>query len=403
MADLIPTKSFTKQRISNKMHEDPTYLSFFFMFDWYDKEHSPLLSGETELYLRQTVGDDERADALNRFVNILKKLNKELPWFWQSISGLETTKQYNKMEDPFRGGSDKRLEVKCLESVELTVTGLIDLYKKAVFDFDRWVEVVPMNMRLFRMHVFVQEVRTFKTNKGVDFVANAIDSTNVTGNASASGILSSTAKDDIRSVKPFFQIELGHCTFDIESTNTVFQDLSKSPDSAVAPSIFINYEIVRDVDSQYANSIPNSQAGSDLTAAELLAQGAVDAIVGAASNKAEGLLQSTLDNAMGQLLLGNVYGSNSISNIQDAIAAGSINAVANLAGQVEQPRPSPPTYVPDNVYPDPTQVKDLPIEPKNTYGNQTQERDQTSAVRGTGRPQTSQAPRDLGNANNRRV
>ena len=143
MADLIPTKSFTKQRISNKMHEDPTYLSFFFMFDWYDKEHSPLLSGETELYLRQTVGDDERADALNRFVNILKKLNKELPWFWQSISGLETTKQYNKMEDPFRGGSDKRLEVKCLESVELTVTGLIDLYKKAVFDFDRWVEVVP--------------------------------------------------------------------------------------------------------------------------------------------------------------------------------------------------------------------------------------------------------------------
>ena len=59
--------------------------------------------------------------------------------------------------------------------------------------------------------------------------------------------------------------------------------------------------------------------------------------------------------------------------------------------------------MPDNIYPDPTQAKDLPIEPKNIYGNQTQERDQTSAVRGTGRPQTSQAPRDLGNANNRRV
>ena len=42
---------------------------------------------------------------------------------------------------------------------------MIDLYKRAAYDFNRWVEVIPKNLRRFRMWVWVSEVRTFTGSK----------------------------------------------------------------------------------------------------------------------------------------------------------------------------------------------------------------------------------------------
>jgi len=403
MADLTPLDNFRKMRVTKKIHDDPTYLSFFFMFDWYSGEESPLFAKSgAEWYLENVVKDPDRVKYLKRFKAILKKLNKEMPWFWQSVKGLEITKQYNKMEDPFRGGSDSRIDIDCLETVELTVTGLMDLYKKAMFDLDRWVEVVPVNLRRFSMYIFVSEVRTFKTNANVQGLANLIDSSGVLGentNKTATGILNSNTPDDIRQNKPFFQIKLGHCTFDMDSTNTVFQDLSKSPDVAIAPSISIRYETVRDIKDQYANSMPEGMGDEDKTAGELLAQGAKDALIGGAINKVEGAIQNTLNNTIGQLLLGNVYGVNAASTIQDAIRTGSINGIANAAGQIIGGGSREPdnSGMPDNVYPDPTQLKSVPIEPRNIYGA-----DPSTSSRGKD-PSVSKIPKDLGNTIQRRV
>jgi hypothetical protein len=398
MSDFVSTDSFKKGRLHNNMHEDPTYLSFLFIFDWFSEE-SPLFSGEAEEYLRNIVGEPDRADKLARFIKILKKLNTEMPWFWQSVSGLETTKQYDKLSDPFRGGSDKKISIKCLESIELTVTGLIDLYKHAAYDLERWVEVLPHNLRRFKMYVYVTEVRSFKTNKKAQFIANKIDDSgflgvNKDGNArSSSSIINSSYNGDVRSVKPFFKIALTHCTFDIDSTSAAFQDLSKSPDSVIEPTIDIKYDASHDLESYYANSIPDGK--KDPTEGQLLAQGIKDAIVSSVTNKAEGAMQNVLDNSRGRLLLGNVYGVNAASTIQDAIATGSINGIANIAGQAggSNTPPSSPD-MPDNVYPDPTQIKSEPMQPKNIYD---------SVQNSTQRPQTSNVPRDLGNAIDRRV
>lgn len=404
MSDFVSIDQFRKGRLHNRMHQDPTYLSFFLTFDWYSEE-SPLFSGEAESYLRNVVGDDVRADKLKRFIKILKKLNTEMPWFWQSISGLETTKQYNKMEDPFRGGTDSKITITCLESVELPVTGLIDLYKQAAYDFSRWVEVIPNNLRRFNMYVYVSEVRIFRTNKASQFVANTIDNTGLLGTKddgqarTSSSIVNSSYNGDVRSVRPHFEIGLSHCTFDIESTSAVFQDLSKSPDQPVAPSISIMYESVHDHKSYYANSIPDGN--EDPTNGQLLAQGVKDAIVGSVANKVEGALQNTLDNVKGRLLLGNVYGLNAASTIQDAIRTGSINGIANIAGQIgAESRPPVSPDIPPNVYPDPTQLKYGPagsITPSNIY-----EDGPATSSRGKD-PSVSRIPKDLGNAIERRV
>ena len=204
MSDFVSTDAFRKGRLHNKMHEDPTYLTFFFMFDWYSEE-SPLLSGEAEEYLRYVAGETDRADKLARFIKILKKLNTEMPWFWQSITGLETARQYDKMSDPFRGGDDKKISIKCLESIELTVTGLMDLYRNAAYDLNRWVEVLPHNLRRFKMYVYVSEVRAFKTNKKANFIANKIDDSGFLGvnkdgyARSSTSIINSSYNGDVRS------------------------------------------------------------------------------------------------------------------------------------------------------------------------------------------------------------
>lgn len=374
MSDFVSIDQFRKGRLHNRMHQDPTYLSFFLAFDWYSEE-SPLFSGEAENYLRNVIGDDDRANKLKRFIKILKKLNTEMPWFWQSISGLETTKQYNKMEDPYRGGTDSKITITCLESVELPITGLIDLYKQAAYDFSRWVEVIPHNLRIFNMYIYVSEVRVFKTNKASQFVANTIDASGLLGTKddgqarSASSIVNSSYNGDVRSVRPYFKIGLSHCSFDIESTNTVFQDLNKNPDQPIAPSIIIMYESVYDHENYYVNSIPDGN--EDPTDGQLLAQGIKDSIVSSIANKAEGALQNTLDNVKGRLLLGNVYGVNAVSTVQDAIRTGSLNGIANIAGQVgASSRPPSSPDIPPNVYPDPTQLKYGPpgsLNPRNIY------------------------------------
>ena len=374
MSDFKSINDFRKGKLFNKMHEDPTYLSFFFMFDFYNREESPLFAGPAEEYLENVINDKDRLAKLKTFKKILQKLNSEMPWFWQSVSGLDATRQYGNMQDPFRGGADKKIDIACLETVELTVTGLLDFYKEAAYDFDRWVEVLPLNLRRFSMYIYVSEVRTFKSNKSVQSVVSKVGGLdNGLGEAvSNSGIIKDNPNEsDVTSVKPYFAIKLGHCTFDIDSTSNVFADLSKNPEGAAAPTISIFYETLHDYKKLYANSMRDILDEDDLTNAELLKQGAKEALVGAASAKIDSKIQSTIDNTVGTLLLGNVYGINGASTVQDAIRTGSLNGIANIAGQFgADGRPPVSPDIPPNVYPDPTQLKYGPagsLTPRNIY------------------------------------
>jgi hypothetical protein len=317
MQDFRTTKDFRKIKLFDTMHEDPTYLSFFFMFDYYS-DHSPLLNGMAEDYLRNVCEDIERADSLKNFVKILKKVNSQYPWFWQSVSGLEKTRQWN-MKDPFWG--EQEIEIECLETVELTVSGMMDLYRKAAFDFNRWVEVIPKNLRTFGLHIYVSEVRTFSTNgkalKSASTVFNAVSpgstTLDVLGNAGG-----------VKAERPHFAIDLGHCEFDMNSTSEIFEGLNRSPEAAAAPKIKIKWE-KSSGKGEYANSMLNDQ---NRTIGQMIGDIALEK----AGEIVDSAIDRTVENIKGRLLLGNVYGANTLSTIQDAISAGSVNGIANLVG-----------------------------------------------------------------------
>ena len=118
----------------------------------------------------------KRADMMRQFKVTFNDLLTNSPWFIQSIGGLDEL-----MKVP-RGGyqtqteasstfnvqrtAGKTLTFNTLESMNLRVTALADLYNQATFDYDFMRELVPRNLRKFTMYIFVSEIRNFfKTSR----------------------------------------------------------------------------------------------------------------------------------------------------------------------------------------------------------------------------------------------
>ena len=116
----------------------------------------------------------KRSDMLIQFKNSLTDLLNNSPWFLQTISGLdqlalvsrkgfavEADNEFN----PQRTAS-KALEFTTLESLNLRMSALADLYNQATFDYDNMRELIPRNLRKFTMYIFVSEIRNFfKTSR----------------------------------------------------------------------------------------------------------------------------------------------------------------------------------------------------------------------------------------------
>jgi len=128
----------------------------------------------------------KRADMLRQFKIILSDILSNSPWFIQSIDGLDNLAKVARPgyqpggEGTFSAQrtANKVLEFKTLESMNLRMSALADLYNQATFDYDNMRELIPRNLRKFTMYIFVSEIRNFfKTSRliGASAALTAID------------------------------------------------------------------------------------------------------------------------------------------------------------------------------------------------------------------------------------
>jgi len=154
--------------------QDPTVFGFKLFFH-FDTPLSPLLFGATRdineapgntaaNYLKM-INDQQRLYYLEKFVYLLSNINSQTPWYFQSITGLKEAwkRDYTK---PYLG-EEAKLEIACAESVDLRITALMDYYRKACFDWKYRREVVPKNLRQFKLTVFVYEARYFSNPNSI--------------------------------------------------------------------------------------------------------------------------------------------------------------------------------------------------------------------------------------------
>jgi hypothetical protein len=142
-------------------------------------------------YLEQRESDfqygGKRADMLRQFKTGFNDLLTNSPWFLQSISGLDALAKIARpgYQNEASGGAfssqrtaGKSLTFSTLESLNLRVSSLADLYNYATFDADNMRELLPRNLRKFTMYIFVSEIRNFfKTSRliGSSAALTAID------------------------------------------------------------------------------------------------------------------------------------------------------------------------------------------------------------------------------------
>ena len=194
-----------------------------------------------------------RADALLGFKNILTSVNEKSPWFIQSIEGLDKVLTVTPPRQIGGGSGYKEqrsgiLTFDCMDSIDLRINAMAELYRKATYDYQNHRELLPANLRKFRMWIIVTEIRQIDLQKNLadvlnpfnmPGVSNAINS--VRDIAQSAGILKNDAtesknpKADLNSfvksferMQPYIMIyQLDLCEFNFDDSYA-FGTLSNS-------------------------------------------------------------------------------------------------------------------------------------------------------------------------------
>jgi len=241
----------------------------------------------------------KRAQMIKQFKILLRDITKNQPWFFQSIEGLDSLYkvarggyQDQEKESDFNPSRAATIEIKTLESLNLRITALADLYNHATFDFINMRETLPRNLRRFRMYIYVTDLRNFfKTNRLINSsttlttianTANLIGSGINPGNSLSGGTLDSTGnfpddtgaqggalgntltdiarsegltnQQDQSGIKPIILIECSNCEFDFTETSPISSSINAGTDSgeSLGQSFKIHVGRVR-IRSQYPN------------------------------------------------------------------------------------------------------------------------------------------------------
>jgi hypothetical protein len=197
---------------------DPIFTKAFVPSEFYFND-----SAEDYLY---SIGSVNRIGYLRTFKQLLYKLQTEAPWYFQKISGMDSI---YKIDPSNISKKEALLTFECLESVDMRMSLLADAYRQAAFDFERHREVLPHNLRTFKMRIHIYEMRNFNATYGV--IANLLG-----------GLSSKQYQEQILTAdfKPVFDAisvqtyELGMCEFDFYSIAPSYMDEASVADVSQA-------------------------------------------------------------------------------------------------------------------------------------------------------------------------
>lgn len=164
----------------------------------------------------QNANEPTRAAMLLEFIEGFNTIQDEYPYYFQSIEGVNELLSIF----PSRGqriSSGTTITIKCLESLDLRMSYLMNLYRKIVWDdiYQRWV--LPDMMRYFTLDIYISEFRTFHKNKNFE---NNGQRQNLNNEADLTPLYLEILDD----VLPTWQIKCEMCEFDI--SNIAFEALS---------------------------------------------------------------------------------------------------------------------------------------------------------------------------------
>lgn len=183
--------------------------------------------------------EDDRADLLKDFVNLLSNINSESPWYFSEITGLDAAMDRKSINtenftiEPNR----QKLVIKCLpDAVDDRIGTLLDLYRSIVWDWTTKREVVPSNLRKFDMGIFIFETpyAPFHRLKKPG-LSLGLESSDEYEYAS----IGEKSSDYITSYK---YLELHNCEIDYNSSKNLYANLNNKDGISVEHNIEIFFD-----------------------------------------------------------------------------------------------------------------------------------------------------------------
>jgi hypothetical protein len=331
--------------------EDPTYLGFSFVFD----RMSPLFNlsdGATDntaySYLLHTYpdGNQLRAKYMKAFVESFLAINDRFPYYFQSIEGLDAIwKKTSMFNDPYFGGDDAKISVECLEALDLKITGIMDLYRKAVYDPINRRVILPENLREFDVVVYIKEIRKFRTSS--KRLSDLLVTTNPLANTFNNVELDQIPPTEFNSTAQFVNentsyvsFTLKFCEFVPEDSSVFLDNVSNVGGESAKQKISWLWKDVEEnnrysslvyfASSLAANGLGANSGGNGskwANAAREFAKSVIYQGIGATTQK----LVSTINQAQ----LGNVFGF-SLNQLQTLLVSQSIDSVIRSATTPEE-------------------------------------------------------------------
>lgn len=187
------------------------------------------------LYYLDKMGDTARKSMLVDFIETLSKLNSEYPWYFQSIDGLGDAWARDFSKPKFK----KEVTITCLESIDLRITALMDLYRKIAYDWKNRRCILPENLRKFQLSIKVYDIRDFKKSpKNLMGVPTEFNSNKYKIN---SEFLGSDFTDTTQ-----ITFNLSHCEFLPDESGAMLGTVSNSSYENASQVIKISYENIEE-------------------------------------------------------------------------------------------------------------------------------------------------------------
>ena len=311
--------------IVNKVLDDPTYLGFSIFFDFVN---SPLLfiSDDNSLqgdyaYKYLTNVSPQRAELLKIFVNSLQYLQNNKPYIFQTIEGLDRCWNIaTDLKDAYMGGDEAKIGIGCLESLDMRITALMDLYRKLAYDVNGRREILPANLRKFKCTIIVQEIRRFKTLTDIirsqqSDTSSNFGQSNFVAPTTGGGLFNATTLNQIANGEQDDPISLwvndnssqivfnlDFCEFTPETAGAVFTSFNNAGEKTPAQQkIGFTYEKVSEV-NRYS-TLEAEISNDTLSRGDKLRLGAQESPLQAASRRVLASLAGSVKSRIGDALV----------------------------------------------------------------------------------------------------
>ena len=110
-------------------------------------------------YLKNNA-EEERAEKLKKFINLLSNISTYSPWYFKSVSGIDAALERKQpVEGSFKiEDQRKQISIACLpDAFDDRIGTLLDLYRDIVWSWQTKREILPANLRKFDMGIYIYE------------------------------------------------------------------------------------------------------------------------------------------------------------------------------------------------------------------------------------------------------